>query len=201
MDTMRMSEESPQRVDSWKPFEYYLTWLERIHTLLEACGGLRQEDQLVLGSLTRGLLTVAAGEPLVEVETPPVVVDPATAQTSPETKRLSRSPRRQPAPTTEANGHPAPAPEPVYWSLNERLRELGYPEDLDRSTRVRVGQAAVLAYRDTHGKAPKVSQTGSGAHAKRVSLYAQADLPLVDGVLCRERGEPPAARRRRAPDE
>lgn len=168
--------------DDWTPLEDALAWLERVLTLLDGTGGSTDRDALIIHDLTRALLLAAAGERLVEVETP-TVVDPAPAQPPPETKRLSRSPRRQPAPTAESNGHPAAAPTRVRWSMNDRLQELGYPEDLDRSTRVRVGQAAVLAYRDAHGKAPKVAQTGSGAHAKRVSLYAAADLPMIDAII------------------
>jgi hypothetical protein len=71
----------------------------------------------------------------------------------------------------------------MLWSLNDRLSELGYPEDLDRGTRIRLGQAAVERYRKKHGKAPQIADRGRGQHATRVSLYPAADLPLIDEVI------------------
>jgi hypothetical protein len=74
--------------------------------------------------------------------------------------------------------------------LNDRLSELGYPEDLDRSSRVRLGNAAVEAYKRVHGgKGPAMAEDGRQGHAKRVALYEAADLPLVDAVIVDIMGE------------
>ena len=184
----------------WTPFESSLAWLERIHTLLEACGGLRQADQLILGALTRGLLAAAVGESRVplgavtsegsavgdrlgavtgEPERPADAMVPA--DTRHEAKPRTRTPRPKPVPTAAQNGHAEP--EQVLRSLNDRLRELGYPEDLDRGTRIRLGQVVVERYKARHGKAPQIGDRGRGQHATRVSLYPAADLPWVDAVI------------------
>ena len=65
---------------------------------------------------------------------------------------------------------------PVYWSLNDHLHELGYPEDLNRSMRVRLGQAVVEAYKQKHGRAPQMANHEHGEQGRRVSLYEEADL-------------------------
>ena len=81
----------------------------------------------------------------------------------------------------------------MRWSLSERLTALGYPEDLDRGERIRLGQAVVEAYKQEHGKAPMIADQGTGPQAKRVSLYEDADLPLVDRVIREQLGEVVAA--------
>jgi hypothetical protein len=53
-----------------------------------------------------------------------------------------------------------------------------------------LGQAVVEAYRQAHGKAPKIADRGRGAHATRVSLYEAADLPMVDRLVREMLGEP-----------
>ena len=57
---------------------------------------------------------------------PPVVMAPHPA------------PAPDPAPVQKStrNGHRGPAAE--RWSLNDRLSELGYPEDLSRITRIKL---------------------------------------------------------------
>jgi hypothetical protein len=145
----------PMPID-WTPFESGLAWLVRIHTLLEACGGMRADDKTMLGSLTRALLYAAAGATIPVVLTPesgtpapepsePETLDPlAEVPPDPDPEPTIHRRGRRPTSQAEQNGHMPP--EPRYWSLNERLRELGYPEDIDRSTRVRLGQALVEAY-------------------------------------------------------
>ena len=96
-------------------------------------------------------------------------------------------PRRPRVPTAQSNGHPEPVLE--RWSLNDRLKHLGYPEDLDRGTRIRLGNATVERYKqEHHGKAPAMAEHGRDGHAKRVALYEAADLPMLDEVIRRMLG-------------
>jgi hypothetical protein len=86
------------------------------------------------------------------------------------------------------------------WSLNERLRELGYAEGLDRRSRVLAGQAVNHAYKQAHGKAPAMAAHGRGGHATRVCLYVEADLPLVDATIRQVLGDPPGGTEEETPD-
>ena len=160
----------PMLMGEWQLLQDALAWLERLRALLEGCGGWTAEDQRRLGELARDLLRVAVSG----FEGPPVVMVPHPV----------------PAPKASRNSHRAPALK--RWSLNERLRELGYPEEVSRSKRIKLGQAVVDAYRQAHGKAPAMADPGRRPHATRVSLYDEADLPLVDGVIRAMLGEPSA---------
>jgi len=158
----------------WPLLQDALAWLERLRALLEGCGGVTDEEQLVLKKLVHELLWFAASlydAPAVTM-TPRRVPDPAPA----------------PAPPPSGNGDRTATIK--RWSLNERLQELGYPEEVSRSARIKLGQAVVEAYKQAHGKAPMIADRGSGAQAKRVSLYEAADLPMVDRMVREMLGEP-----------
>src|ERR1700752_2630422 len=125
----------PLLLPDWQPYEYALSWLERVRALLEDSGGWTVEDQRLINAHARALLVVATtplDAPLVlPGPTPlpdPIVVPIATPRPSPATKPPSR------------NGQRAPV---KRWSLNDRLTERGYPEDLPRADRIRLGQAVV----------------------------------------------------------
>ena len=153
--------------DDWQGFEYTLSWLERINALLERCGGLRLEDQLRLGALARALLMVVSGGPLPQdvqpVPTPeptpeppaPVVQEPPAPKAA---KPKTPQPRRPRVPAAPANGHPEPGED--RWSLNDRLRHLGYPEDLDRGTRIALGQCCLT-----------LVERGAGIHARGIRTH------------------------------
>jgi hypothetical protein len=82
-------------------------------------------------------------------------------------------------------------PPQARWSLNDLLRELGYPEDIDRSTRIRLGQLVVETYKQAHGgRAPIMAAHGHGEQGRRVSIYVEKDIPMVDRVIRGMLGEP-----------
>jgi hypothetical protein len=161
----------PLLATDWPRFQYALNWLERMRTLLEASGGMTDEDQRLIVQLARELLGV-------------VVHGCDTVPLAPHT------PRPVPTVNPKPNGHGPQAAPSQQWSLNERLQELGYPDEVSRSVRIRLGQALVEAYKQQHGKAPRIADRGRGAHATRVSLYDAADLPMVDRLVREMLGEP-----------
>ena len=189
----------------WGPYEYALSWRERVRALLEDSGGWTAEDQHLINEQARALLVIATTPPQptlvitpmipapdpdpvglsdetpLQVETPPPVERPLTVETFTPTAVVPKASR---------NGHKAAGPVQTRWSMGERLQELGYPEDVSRSDRIKVGVAAVERYRQVHGKAPIVADRGSGVHAKRVSLYEVADLPMVDAIIREMLGDP-----------
>jgi hypothetical protein len=92
-------------------------------------------------------------------------------------------------PTAQANGHPEP--QEKLWSLNQRLQHLGYPEDIERGPRVRLGQAAVDAYKEVHGgRGPRMAENHTDQHARRIALYREEDLPMIDRLIKEIIGEP-----------
>lgn len=161
----------PLLASDWPLLQDALGWLERLRALLEASGGWTAEDQRMLGELARDLLRVAGSG----FEAPAVVM----------------TPRPVPAPAPKARRNGQQTGTIKRWSLNKRLQELGYPEEVSRSARIKLGQAVVEAYRQAHGKAPAMADRGRGPHATRVSLYDEADLPMVDAVIQRVLGDPP----------
>jgi hypothetical protein len=180
----------PSPLDS-PVYEQALVWLERLCGLLDHTHGWTDEVRAAVGGMAQALALVASGDLLLRPGTPvpAPAPDPAPVVPPDQTIHSPRHPRRRPsAPQPSPNGHHTPARQ---WSLNERLQEFGYPEDLDRSARVKLGQAAVEAYRQARGKAPQVAGHGRGVHATRVSLYAREDLPLIDAVIQQLLGDPP----------
>jgi hypothetical protein len=169
----------------WHVFEPPLAWLERLAKLMQFCGGLHEDERLVLRDLGLWLLRAACGQPCAldtfpETPAPTPTPEPTPAPPAPTAEKPKGRPPR--VPTAPANGHPEPGGD--RWSLNDRLRHLGYPEDLDRGTRIALGQRAVERYKfKHHGKAPAMSEDGRQGLAKRVALYDAADLPLLDTVI------------------
>jgi hypothetical protein len=179
----------------WQLWHDALAWLERLRALLEGCGGWTAEEQLVLKQLAHELLWCVAGL----YDTPAVVMTPRRVPDHDASLRLE-SPELDPVPPPVRRATRAAAGrrngqrdrgECTRWSLNERLRELGYPEDLSRSQRITLGQAVVEAYKQAHGKAPAMADRGRGSQATRVSLYDAADLPMVDAIIQNRLGNLP----------
>jgi hypothetical protein len=176
---------------NWPVYEQALGWLERLCGLLDATHGWTDKVRAAVGGMAQALALVASGHALMQPATPAPAPapdpDPAPVVPPDQAIRPTRRPRPQPsAAPSSPNGHQRP---PRQWSLNERLHELGYPADLDRGVRIKLGQAAVEAYRQARGKAPQVAGLGRGVHAKRVSLYEAADLPMVDALITEMLGE------------
>jgi hypothetical protein len=85
------------------------------------------------------------------------------------------------------------APTRPQWSLHARLEALGYTEAVTRAQRIKLGQAVAQAYRERHGQPPPVEVSGHGDSARRMAVYEDADLPLLDAVIRDQLGAPPAA--------
>jgi hypothetical protein len=137
-------------------YEQALTWLERARVLLDDTSAWTVEVQDAMQGMVQALVLCANGQhptAVVATDEPPA---PPAAGPHPEAVQSPRPPRPRPTPRAAPNGHP-PAQEPRQWSLNERLLELGYPEEVSRSDRIKLGQAVVQAYRQTHGKAPAMA--------------------------------------------
>lgn len=167
-----------------------LAWVKDVRHLIQDCGGTTPEDLTILGLLARDLLRLAAYglAPIPVVMTPE---PPTETDTVPPPVRATSKPKRPAANSQNGHTHDGAGTVQVRWSLNERLQELGYPEDLDRGTRIRVGHAVVEAYREAHeGKSPVIADSGTGPQAKRVALYETDDVPMVDALIREMLGDP-----------
>jgi hypothetical protein len=97
-----------------------------------------------------------------------------------------RRPRGRPR---KASPRQASAPAEPCWSLNDRIKTLGYSDRVTRTARIRIGVQASQAYRAHFGREP-VMRVGPSPNGRRVTVYEAEALPLVDAVIRAALGEP-----------